>query len=139
MSMLKEFREFAVKGNVMDLAVGVIIGAAFGKIVDSMVDDLIMPIIGRDTGGLDFSNSFLALIGSRQRHAGPRFDALKKVGCRSSPMATSSPSLNFVILAWVIFLIVKRSTGSEARGPAAADAPPAPPEDVSCCARSATR
>src|SRR5690606_29144946 len=59
--MLKEFREFAIKGNVMDLAVGVIIGAAFGKIVDSVVNDLVMPIVGRFTGGLDFSNYFVAL------------------------------------------------------------------------------
>ena len=73
MSMLQEFKEFAVKGNVMDLAVGVIIGAAFGKIVDSVVNDLIMPIVGRVIGGLDFSSYYIALKDGPARHAGHRW------------------------------------------------------------------
>ena len=94
MSMLREFREFALKGNVIDLAIAVIIGAAFGKIVDSLVKDIIMPVISRVFGGLDFTNHFIMLAHS----AGglQRTDDLRGVeqgrACRCSPTATSSPS-----------------------------------------------
>jgi large conductance mechanosensitive channel len=105
--MLQEFKEFAVKGNVMDLAVGVIIGAAFGKIVDSVVNDLIMPIIGRITGGLDFSNYFLPL---REVPAGTpmTLDAVRRAGVPVFAYGNFiTIVLYFLILAWIIFLMVK--------------------------------
>jgi large conductance mechanosensitive channel len=105
--MLKDFREFALKGNVMDLAVGVIIGAAFGKIVDSMVNDLIMPIVGRVVGGLDFSNYFLALkpIPPNVPHV---LAEVKKAGVPVLAYGNFlTISLNFLILAFIIFLMVK--------------------------------
>ena len=126
MSMLKEFREFAVKGNVMDLAVGVIIGAAFGKIVDSVVNDLIMPIIGRATGGLDFSNYFIAL---KDIPAGTpvTLDALKKAGVPVFAYGNFiTIVLYFVILAWIIFIMVKWINRLKREGPPAA--PPEPEE-----------
>ncbi len=104
--MLNEFKAFIARGNVMDLAVGVIIGAAFSRIVESIVNDLVMPIVGALTGGgFDFSNYFLPL--SRQRHGRTRWPPrVSRAPC--SPTATSSPWLiNFVILAWIIFLMVK--------------------------------
>ncbi len=107
MSMLQEFREFAVKGNVMDLAVGVIIGGAFGKIVDSVVNDLIMPLIGRVTGGLDFSNYYLPL-----KDVPPgtpaTLDAVKKAGVPVFAYGNFiTIVLYFLILAWIIFMMVK--------------------------------
>ena len=128
MSMLKEFREFAVKGNVMDLAVGVIIGAAFGKIVDSVVNDLIMPIIGRATGGLDFSNYFIAL---KDIPAGTpvTLDALKKAGVPVFAYGNFiTIVLYFVILAWIIFIMVKWINRLKSEAPPAPA--PEPPEDV---------
>ena len=107
MSMLQEFKEFAVKGNVMDLAVGVIIGAAFGKIVDSVVNDLIMPIIGRVTGGLDFSSYYIAL---KDIPAGTplTLDAVKKAGVPVFAYGNFiTIVLYFLILAWIIFIMVK--------------------------------
>ncbi len=107
MGMLKEFKEFAVKGNVMDLAVGVIIGAAFGKIVDSVVGDLIMPIVGRVVGGLDFSSFFIAL---SQVPAGVAMnvDALKKAGVPVFAYGSFITILiNFIILAFIIFMLVR--------------------------------
>lgn len=88
MGMMKEFREFAVKGNVIDLAVGVIIGGAFGKIVDSVVSDLIMPVVGLVFGKLDFSNLFVVL-GSVPPGTAMTLDALRKLACRCLPTATS--------------------------------------------------
>ena len=103
--MLKEFQEFISKGNVMDLAVGVIIGGAFGLIVNSLVDDIIMPIVGAIFGGFDFSNYFLPLSSTSRR---PRWRR-RESRARSLPMAISSPSMiNFLILAWIIFLMVGR-------------------------------
>jgi large conductance mechanosensitive channel len=90
MGMMQEFKEFAVKGNVMDLAVGVIIGGAFGKIVDSVVGDLIMPMVGAVVGKLDFSNLFIVL-GTPPAGTAMTLDALKKGGHRCWPTATSSP------------------------------------------------
>lgn len=122
--MLKEFREFALKGNVMDLAVGVIIGAAFGKIVDSVVNDLIMPVVGRAVGGLDFSNFFIALKDVPPGVAMTLAD-LKKAGIPVFAYGSFiTISLNFVILAFIIFLMVKWINKLR-RGPAAAT-----PEDV---------
>jgi large conductance mechanosensitive channel len=121
--MLKEFKEFAMKGNVVDLAIGVVIGAAFGKIVDSLVGDVIMPIIGA-IGGADFSNYFIKL--SSAGAEGASYAQLKEAGV---PMIGYGQFLtvvvNFIIIAWVLFLIVK-GMNSMKRAEAAA-APPAPP------------
>jgi len=123
MSMLQEFKNFAIKGNVMDLAVGVIIGAAFGKIVDSVVNDLIMPLIGRATGGLDFSNYYVAL---KDIPAGTplTLDAVKKAGVPVFAYGNFiTIVIYFVILAFIIFMMVKWINKLKA------DAPPAPPAD----------
>src|ERR1700712_3117683 len=102
--MLKEFREFAMKGNVVDLAVGVIIGAAFGGIVNSLVADIIMPIVGSATGGLDFSNYFTPL--SKAVTASNLADA-KKQGAVLAWGNFLTLTLNFVIIAFVLFLIIR--------------------------------
>ena len=102
--MLKEFREFAMKGNVVDLAVGVIIGAAFGAIVTSLVGDIIMPIIGSITGGLDFSNYFTGL--SKAVTAGNLADA-KKQGAVLAWGNFLTLTLNFVIIAFVLFVVIR--------------------------------
>ena len=104
MGFATEFKEFAVKGNVMDLAVGVIIGAAFGKIVDSVVGDLIMPLVSKVTGGLDFSNYFVPLAGQT---AATLADA-KKAGAVFAYGNFITVAINFVILAFIIFLMVKQ-------------------------------
>src|SRR5438477_8050101 len=102
MSFMSEFREFAVKGSVVDLAVGVIIGAAFGKIVDSIVKDLIMPIIGRVVGGLDFSNYFVMLADPPTGYAGAKtYEALTKAGVPVFAYGNFiTVAINFVILAF---------------------------------------
>ena len=128
MGMLQEFKEFAVKGNVMDLAVGVIIGAAFGKIVDSVVNDLIMPIIGRVTGGLDFSNYYIALKDVPPGTAA-NLEAVKKAGVPVFAYGNFiTIVLYFVILAWIIFIMVKWINRLKKEAPPAA--PAEPPEDV---------
>jgi large conductance mechanosensitive channel len=126
MGMLGEFKEFAIKGNVMDLAVGVIIGAAFGKIVDSLVADVIMPIISRLFGGLDFSNYFVPLAGQT---ATTLADA-KKAGAVLAYGNFFTILLNFVILAFVVFLMVRQMNRLRRASAPAAAAPAAPPEDV---------
>jgi large conductance mechanosensitive channel len=127
MSLASEFREFAVKGNVMDLAVGVIIGAAFGKIVDSLVNDLIMPVIGRLIGGLDFSNYFIAL-GTIPPNIPHTLDAVKKAGIPVIAWGNfTNVVLNFIILAFVVFLMVKQMNRMRRATPPAEKAPP---EDV---------
>ena len=111
MSIVKEFREFAVKGNMMDLAVGVIIGAAFGKIVSSLVEDLVMPVIGTLMGGLDFSG--LAV----------------KIGTATIKYGKFLQTcLDFLIIAWAVFLMVKAVNRLRREEPAAPAAPPAPPK-----------
>ena len=124
MSMIKEFREFAIKGNVMDLAVGVIIGAAFGKIVDSLVKDLIMPVIGRIVGGLDFSNWFIPLGSVPAGYTGPMtYEALTKAGVPLFAYGNFiTVAINFIILAFVVFLMVKQMNKLK-REPPAAPAP----------------
>jgi len=131
MSFFSEFREFAVKGNVVDLAVGVIIGAAFGKIVDSLVKDLIMPVIGRVTGGLDFTNHFLVLGPMPPNYAGPMtYDALTKAGVPVLGYGNFITTIiNFVILAFVIFLMVKEINRLRRSHVETKEAAP-PPEDV---------
>jgi large conductance mechanosensitive channel len=125
MGFFTEFKEFAVKGNVMDLAVGVIIGAAFGKIVDSIVNDLIMPLVGKVVGGLDFSNYYIALAG--QDPTLPLLEA-KKIGAVFAYGNFLTVALNFVILAFIIFLMIKQINRLKKEAPAAA--PAATPEDV---------
>jgi len=127
MGFATEFKEFAVKGNVMDLAVGVIIGAAFGKIVDSVVNDLIMPLVGKATGGLDFSNYFVPLAGQTATNLA---DA-KKAGAVFAYGNFITVAINFIILAFIIFLMVKQINKLKNQQPPAPPAPPAPtPEDV---------
>lgn len=128
MSFTSEFKEFALKGNVMDLAVGVIIGGAFGKIVDSAVNDLIMPIIGRIIGKVDFSNMFIALSEAPAGTA-TTLDALKKAGVPVFAYGNFITILiNFIILAFVIFLMIKQMNKLKKEAPPAA--PAAPAEDV---------
>jgi large conductance mechanosensitive channel len=110
MSFTSEFKEFAMKGNVVDLAVGVIIGAAFSKIVDSMVKDLIMPIVGKIFGGLDFSNYFIMLSNPPAGYNGPMtYDALTKVGVPLFAYGNFvTVAINFLILAFIIFLMIRQ-------------------------------
>ena len=132
MSMMKEFKEFAVKGNVIDLAVAVIIGAAFSKIVDSVVGDLIMPIVGAIFGKVDFSNLFIVL-GNVPAGTAATLDALKKAGVPVFAYGNFiTVAVNFAMLAFIIFLMVKQINRmkSEAPAPAPAPAPAATPEDV---------
>ncbi|MDI4635259.1 large conductance mechanosensitive channel protein MscL [Pelomonas sp. V22] len=134
MGVMSEFREFAVKGNVVDLAVGVIIGGAFGKIVDSMVNHLIMPLVGRVVGGLDFSNYFIMLATPPADFKGPMtFDALTKAGVPLFAYGSFlTVLLNFIILAFIIFMMVKqinRLKRDSAPAPAPAEPPPTP-EDI---------
>jgi large conductance mechanosensitive channel len=133
MGMAKEFREFALKGNVMDLAVGVIIGAAFGKIVDSLVKDVIMPIVSRIFGGLDFSNWFVLLGTPPAGYNGPMtYEALTKAGVPLFAYGNFfTIVLNFVILAFIVFMMVKQVNRLKRDAPPAEPAPPPPtPEDV---------
>ncbi|QJR16365.1 large conductance mechanosensitive channel protein MscL [Usitatibacter palustris] len=125
MSFMSEFKEFAVKGNVVDLAVGVIIGAAFGKIVDSFVNDLVMPVIGRLVGGLDFTNFFIALK-DIPPNVPMTLEAVRKAGIPVFAWGNFiTVALNFAIVAFAIFLMVKQI--NRLRTPAVA---PPPPEDV---------
>jgi large conductance mechanosensitive channel len=131
MSMLKDFRDFAVKGNVIDLAVAVIIGAAFGKIVDSLVKDVIMPVIGRIFGGLDFSNYFIMLGPPPPGYSGPMtYDALTKAGVPLLAYGNFiTVIINFLILAFIIFWMVRQLASVKRKiDPASAAAPV--PEDV---------
>ena len=130
MGMMQEFREFAVKGNVIDLAVGVIIGGAFGKIVDSVVADLIMPVVGLVFGKLDFSNLFIVL-GTVPPGAGTTLDALKKAGVPVFAYGNFlTVAVNFVILAFIIFMMIKQINRLKREAPPAPAAPVAPPEDI---------
>jgi large conductance mechanosensitive channel len=121
--VLKEFRDFAMKGNVVDLAVGVIIGAAFGAIVSSMVADIIMPIIGAISGGLDFSNYFTGL--SKTVTAGNLADA-KKQGAVLAWGNFLTLTLNFIIIALVLFLVIRAMNTLKRNDAAAPSAPPKP-------------
>jgi large conductance mechanosensitive channel len=126
MSMMKEFREFAVKGNVIDLAVGIIIGGAFGKIVDSLVRDVVMPVVNAILGGaVDFSNKYWVLSGNVP--AGASLDAAQKSGVVLGWGSFITILLNFIILAFVIFWMVKAVNRLKSQQEAA---PAATPEDV---------
>jgi len=127
MGMMKEFKEFAVKGNVIDLAVGVIIGAAFAKIVDSVVSDLVLPLVGAVIGKLDFSNLFVVL-GTVPAGTVMTLDALKKAGVPVFAYGNFiTVAVNFAILAFIIFLMIKQINRLKKETPAA---PAVPPEDV---------
>jgi large conductance mechanosensitive channel len=134
MGMMQEFRDFAVKGNVMDLAVGVIIGGAFGKIVDSVVKDLIMPVVGAIFGGLDFSNKFLLLgavpNGKDGTPVAMTYKALSEAG---APMFAYgnfiTVAINFIILAFIIFQMIKLFNRMKGNANIDAVAPPTP-EDI---------
>jgi large conductance mechanosensitive channel len=123
MSLMSEFKEFALKGNVMDLAVGVIIGGAFGKIVDSLVGDVIMPVVGRIIGNINFSDFFLALSGQTDK----TLEAAKKGGAVLAYGNFLTILINFMILAFIIFMLVKQMNRLKKEAPAA---PAEPPEDV---------
>jgi large conductance mechanosensitive channel len=128
MSFMSEFKEFAVKGNAMDLAVGVIIGAAFGKIVESIVNDLIMPLVGAVFGGLDFSNLFITL-GTVPEGVARTLAEMKKANVPVFAYGSFlSVLLNFVILAFIVFILVKQLNRLKKAPPPAA--PAAPPEDI---------
>lgn len=131
MSVIQEFREFAIKGNVIDLAVGVIIGGAFGKIVDSVVSDLIMPVVGLVFGKLDFSNLFLAL-GPVPEGTVATLEALRKAGVPVFAYGNFvTVAVNFLILAFIIFMMVKQINRLKRRNAETAPAaPPAPAEDI---------
>ena len=130
MGMMQEFREFAAKGNVMDLAVGVIIGAAFGKIVDSLVNDVIMPLVAAVFGKLDFSSLFIVL-GTPPAGTPSTVDALKKAGVPVLAYGSFvTVVVNFIILALVIFLMVRQVNKLRREKPAPVAAPAAPAEDV---------
>lgn len=127
MSIGSEFKEFALKGNVMDLAVGVIIGGAFGKIVDSLVGDVIMPVVGKVFGGLDFNNYFIPLAGQ----AATTLVEAKKAGAVLAYGSFITVVVNFAILAFIIFMMVKQMNRMKKEAPPAPPAPPpAIPEDV---------
>ena len=119
--MLQEFKKFALRGNVVDLAVGVIIGVAFGKIVESLVNDIIMPIVGRVAGGLDFTNYFVGLTTASQQAA--TYDAAKKAGAALGYGTFITVTVNFIIIAWVMFMVVR---GMNRMMVKEQDAPPPP-------------
>lgn len=126
--MLKEFREFAMRGTVVDLAVGVIIGAAFGKIVDSLVRDVIMPPIGLALGRVDFSNLFLVLREGGQPGPYATVDVAAKAGAVTLNYGVFFSTItSFVIVAWAVFLLIKAMNRLKREEPAAA---PEAPEDV---------
>ncbi len=128
MGMMSEFKDFIAKGNVMDLAVGVIIGAAFGKIVDSLVKDIIMPVVAAIFGGLDFSNKF-TLLGDAPEGIAMTYKALSEAGAPILAWGNFlTIVLNFLILAFIIFQMVKMV--NKMKGPEPEAAPDAPPADV---------
>ena len=127
MGMLKEFREFAMKGNVVDLAVGVIIGAAFGAIVTSLVGDVIMPIIGAATGGLDFSNYYIPL--SKAVTATNLADA-KKQGAVLAYGSFLTLTINFIIVAFVLFLVIRAMNTLKRKEESKPVEPPKPSAEV---------
>ena len=127
--MLKEFREFALRGNVVDMAVGIIIGAAFGKVVSTLVDNVLMPPIGQVLGNVDFSSLFLNLSGTHY----PTLAAAREAGAATLSYGVFVNALvNFVIVAFALFLVVRAMNAVRARasGPQAAAAPPPPPPEV---------
>lgn len=130
MSMVQEFKQFAMKGNVVDLAVGVIIGGAFGKIVSSLVEDVIMPLVGKLIGNLDFSSLFIVL-GTVPDGTAMTLAELKKAGVPVLAYGNFiTILLNFLILAFVIFMMVKQINRLKREEPAPAAEPAPTPEDI---------
>jgi large conductance mechanosensitive channel len=130
MSFATEFKEFAVKGNAMDLAVGVIIGAAFGKIVDSIVKDLIMPVVGAVFGGFDFSNLYIAL-DTVPEGVAATLDAVREAGVPVLAYGNFVTILiNFIILAFIVFMLVRQINRLKKETPPAPAEPAPTPEDV---------
>ncbi|MDO4896577.1 MAG: large conductance mechanosensitive channel protein MscL [Moraxella sp.] len=131
MSVVQEFKEFALKGNVMDLAVGVIIGGAFGKITTSLVEDVIMPIVSFIVGGeIDFKNMFITL-GEAPEGVAMTYDALKEAGVPMLAYGSFITVLiNFIILAFIIFMMVKGMNKMRKQAEEAPEAPPEPSEEV---------
>ena len=131
MGMAKEFKEFAMKGNVVDLAVGVIIGAAFGKIVTSMIDDLIMPVVGKVLGNADFSNMYIALSDKIVQVNGqwPALVDAKKIGPVFAYGNFITVLINFIILALIIFLMIKAMNNMRKKEAAAPAPTPGPTPD----------
>lgn len=130
MRMMREFREFAVKGNVIDLAVGVIIGAAFAKIVDSIVSDLVMPVIAALIGSVNFANHFI-LLGQLPPGTERTLDAVKKAGVPVLAYGNFiTIAVNFIILAFIIFLMVKQINRLKREASPAEKAPPETAEEV---------
>ena len=127
--MLSGFKNFIARGNVIDLAVGVIIGAAFGKIVESLVNDVIMPVIGRVFGGLDFTNYFVGLTTAAQQAA--TYDAAKKAGATLGYGNFVTVAMGFVIIAFVLFLLIRAMNRLTGKAEAAAAAPPPSPPPLS--------
>ncbi len=119
--MLKEFKDFAMKGNVVDLAIGVIIGGAFGGLVNSVVNDIIMPIVGYITGGVNFNNLFFQLSGAEAS----TYEAAKAAGATVGYGAFITLLINFLIIAWILFLLVKAMNSMKKAEAAAPAAPPA--------------
>lgn len=132
--MFEEFKKFAMRGNVVDLAVGVIIGAAFGKIVDSLVKDVIMPPIGLLLGKVDFSNMFLVMREGTQPGPYATVDAAAKAGAVTLNYGVFiNTMISFVIVAWAVFLVIQAMNRLQKKmdeAPAAPPAPPVTPEDV---------
>ena len=126
--MLEEFKKFALRGNVVDLAVGVIIGAAFGKIVESLVGDIFMPVIGAVTGGLDFSNYYIPL--SSKVQAGLSYAEAKKAGAVLGYGSFITIAINFVIVAFVLFMVIRAMNKLQKKEEAKPDAVKEVPEDV---------
>ena len=126
--MMKEFKEFVMRGNVMDLAVGVIIGAAFGKIVSSLIDDIIMPVVGKVIGNVDFSNLYIGM--SDKITSGLSLAEAKKLGPVLAWGNFASILLNFIILAFVIFLMVKAINNLKRKEEAAPAPAPAPSNEA---------
>lgn len=130
MGMMQEFKDFAVKGNVIDLAVGVIIGGAFGKIVSSLVDDIIMPIVGAIFGNMDFSNLFVTM-GAVPEGTAQTLAAMKEAGVPVLAYGNFiTVAINFLILAFIIFMMIKQVNKMKREEPAAAPEPEVTPEDV---------
>ncbi|MDP1837116.1 MAG: large conductance mechanosensitive channel protein MscL [Reyranella sp.] len=125
--MLQEFKKFALRGNVVDLAVGVIIGVAFGKIVESLVNDIIMPVIGRIAGGLDFTNYFIGLTPAASQAT--TYDAAKKAGATLGYGTFITVAINFAIVAFVLFLIIRAMNRMMKKEAAAPAAPPPPTKE----------
>ncbi len=125
--MLKEFREFALKGNMVDLAIGVIIGGAFGGLVNSIVADIIMPIVGVITGGIDFTNLYVQLAGAPVAND---LEAARKAGATLAYGNFLTLLINFLIVAFVLFMVVKAMNRLKRKEAATPSAPPAPSQEV---------